>query len=157
MKRVWAVTVTVLIWSSASFASSFRVVEARNDIIQIQDMELAVPEGWTLQQDAEDQGTIILGFANQDEYLTFYVRQNAEIDMHEMFVNGSSIVRDVFEYPRTGYNWKAMQTEKSSAKSTAYVSAFKTEHDGFTYFGYSRAGSAERSLEVVNTFLSNIR
>jgi hypothetical protein len=49
--------------------------------IAVQDMSLNVPAGWRLAQDARDNGTLILGFDNEDRYLSLYVRQNSLDDM----------------------------------------------------------------------------
>lgn len=158
MRRI-AISLALGMWGFGTAQGSSFAVEAaeRSRVIQIQDMQLALPGGWTLQQDAEDQGTIILGFASGDEYLTFYVRAEADLDMHATFANGSRIERDVFDYPRSSFAWKVMQTSKPSRSATNYMSAFKTDFLGFTYYGYSRAMTAERSLEIINSFLTNIR
>ena len=158
MKTIcYAVLAGMLCLSGVATAAPFSSGSDNAQVIQIQDMELAVPPGWTLEQDAEDQGTIILGFANGDDYLTFFVKREFDLDMHAMFANSANIIRDVFDYPRTSFNWKAMQTSKASRRSTAYVASFKTDYDGFTYYGYSRSANSSRSMEIINSFLSSIR
>jgi len=156
MHLLWKLVVLSVTLTTSPLTA--RTVNAGEEI-QLQDMTLVVPDGWHLSQDAKDASTIILGFKNGSEYITVYVKQGIGMNMRSVFVNGSTVIRDVFDYPRSGYNWRAMQTSKSapSALAPTFVSAFMTEHAGFTYYGYSRASDASRSFDIVNTFLTHIR
>lgn len=127
------------------------------DNIAIQDMVLTVPEGWSLKQDAKDDGTIILGFANGAEYLTIYVKQATGLDMRQVFVNGSTVVRDVRNMPRNRFTWKVLETSKATASRTNYVASFLTELNGFSYYGFSRSADGTRSMDNVSTFLTELR
>jgi hypothetical protein len=128
------------------------------DVIGIQDMNLTVPDGWSLRQDAKDEGTIILGFEKGTEYLTIFVKQQV-IDMRSVFVNGSQIVRDIRSMPRNSFDWKVLETTKSLSNPlrTSYVASFLAEHNGYSYYGYSKAASNQVAMDNVNSFLQNLR
>jgi len=127
------------------------------DNIAIQDMVLTVPEGWSLKQDAKDGGTIILGFANGAEYLNIYVKQTTGLDMRQVFVNGSTVLRDVRNLPRNRFTWKVLETSKAAASRTNYVASFLTELNGYSYYGFSRSADGTRSMDNVSTFLTELR
>lgn len=144
--------------SASVFAGPAHAVTANaGDTIQIQEMMLTVPDGWSLRQDAKDQGTIILGFENGAKYLTIYVRQATGLDMRTIFVNGSTIVRDVRAVPRDRYTWNVLETTKAVTERTNYVASFLTEHNGYSYYGYARGASSADALESVTTFLNSLR
>lgn len=130
---------------------------AGGDNIAVQDMVLTVPEGWSLKQDAKDDGTIILGFAKGSEYLTLYVKRATSLDMRQIFVNGSTVVRDVRNLPRNRFTWKVLETSKTAANRTNHVASFLTELNGYSYYGFSRSADGTRSMENVSTFLTELR
>lgn len=126
------------------------------DVIGVQDMNLTIPDGWSLRQDAKDEGTIILGFEKGTSYLTLFVKQQP-IDMRTVFVNGSQIVRDIRSQPRNSFDWKVLETSKTSSRATQYVASFLTTHNGNSYYGYSRGASSQAAMDNVNLFLQNLR
>lgn len=130
---------------------------AAGDVIQVQDMQLTVPAGWSLRQDAKDDGTIILGFERGAEYLTLYVKGVTGLDMRAIFNNGSTVVRDVRQMPRNSYNWKVLETSKSTTGRTAYVASFLTEHNGASYYGYARGASSQAAIDAATAFLTELR
>lgn len=127
------------------------------DTIQVQDMVLTLPDGWSLRQDAKDEGTIILGFENGTKYLTLYVKHQTGLDMHQIFVNGSRIVRDVYAVPRNRYNWNVLETSKAVTERTNFIASFLTEVNGYSYYGYGRGASSADALETVTSFLNSLR
>ena len=137
-------------------AATARTAEG-GDVIQLQDMQLTVPDGWSLRQDAKDDGSIILGFEKGAEYLTIYVKGQTGLDMRSIFVNGSTVVRDVRTLPRNSYNWKVLETSKSTSGRTAYVASFLVEHNGASYYGYARAANSTAAMDVANAFLAELR
>lgn len=147
-------------WCMSLLFSSYAVAtEATSgDVIAVQDLHLTVPDGWRLRQDARDDGRIILGFEKGTEYVTIFVSQD-QVDMHAMFANGSTIVRDVRTVPRQGLNWQMLETSKtySSPTKTAYVASFAAEHQGYSYYGYSRGTSSTNALDDATQFLQNLR
>lgn len=128
------------------------------DQIQIQDMTLTVPDGWRLRQDAKDEGTVILGFEKGSEYVTLFVSQRS-VDMRAMFVNGSTVVRDIRSAPRNSFEWRVLETSKTLANParTTYVASFLTTLNGNSYYGYGRAASSQNAIDCVNQFLNNLR
>jgi hypothetical protein len=127
------------------------------DTIQLQDMVLTVPDGWALRQDAKDAGTIILGFENAAKYVTVYVKQQTGLDMRTLFVNGSTVVRDIRQVPRNRFNWKVLETSKANGTATAYVASFLSEHEGHSYYGYARGATSQEALDAVTLFLTELR
>ncbi len=129
------------------------------ETIAVQDMQLTVPDGWRLSQDAKDQGTIVLGFKNGTEDLTLYVKGQTGMDMRSVFVNGSEVVSDVRNVARNRFTWKVLETRKSfTPRNTTYsIASFMTELNGATYYGYSRAGTQAKALENVTAFLGELR
>ena len=160
MRRILGIFGIVCVWLSLP-ASSLAVGGTDEEFatIRIQDMTLTVPAGWSLQQNAKDEGTIILGFAKDQEYLTIYVKQQTGLDMKRIFNNGTTVVRDIYQIDRNTYRWKGLDTAKQSlnVEASMYVTSFMTEHQGFSYYGYARTGSQARSGAIVNEFLTALR
>lgn len=149
------------LWSAALGLALPAAAEARTavqgDTIRLQEMVLTVPEGWSLRQDAKDDGMIILGFEKGAEYVTLFVKQETGLDMRALFVNGSRIVRDVRDVSRNEHAWKVIETSKQTSGRTTYVAAFLTEKNGHSYYGYGRGNSSATALEAVTSFLQELR
>jgi hypothetical protein len=128
------------------------------DTIAIQDLTLTVPTGWTLKQDAKDEGTIILGFAKGTQSITIFVKQATDIDMKAMFAtNGATVVRDVRTVPYNGHTWNVLETSKRLGSRTNYVASFLGQHEGHSYYGYSRGDASPAALQAVEAFLGELR
>ena len=147
------------VWLLATVAPNVLATEVSGgDTVRIQDLTLTVPQGWQLKQNAKDEGTIILGFANGAEYFTMYVKQTTGLDMKRIFNNGTQIVRDTYNLDRNQYHWKLLDTSKPSFTDDApkFVTSFLGEHQGFSYYGYTRVASQSRSAAIVSEFLGNL-
>jgi hypothetical protein len=151
-KGMSALAFTLLLGGTAHAANA-----TAGDTIQVQDMTLTVPDGWSLRQDAKDDGTIILGFENGAKYLTLYVKHQTGLDMHQIFVNGSQIVHDVHAVPRNRYTWNVLETSKSLTERTNFIASFLTEVDGYSYYGYTRGTSSVDAMASVTSFLNSLR
>lgn len=150
----WICTIAcVLLISPSAFSAS----ATGGDTIQIQDMTLTIPPDWTLTQDAKDDGTILLGFANGPRYITLYVKHLTGINMRQMFVNGSQVVRDIRPESYNQRPWNILETSRAVSGSTTYVAAFLTELNGYSYYGYSRGSSSADAIGITSTFLTALK
>jgi hypothetical protein len=158
MKALLSVFGVLLSFSLVQAPEAMAREAVAGDQIQVQDMTLTVPDGWRLRQDARDEGTIILGFEKGSEYVTLFVSQNA-VDMRAMFVNGSTVVRDIRSAPRNTFDWRVLETSKtlSNPSRTTYVASFLATLNGNSYYGYGRGASSQTAMDNVNHFLNNLR
>lgn len=123
----------------------------------IKDIRFVLPDQWKINQDALNEGTIILGIIpgnmpNSDAYVTFYARDIIGLDMKTIFVNGSTIDQDLKEETIGSYAWKTIVTVKDSI----FVAGFLMEFKGKTYFGYVSSSSKQSSVDVMKQFLNGL-
>lgn len=80
----------------------------------IKDMALEVPAGWVLHQKAFNNDVYIYGFANGAEFITIYAKKGTGIvDMKKVFVNGSTIEKDIVDVQLGAFVWKILETSKT--------------------------------------------
>lgn len=126
--------------------------------VVVQDLVLEVPSGWNQIQDAFSDNTILMGFTNQQEQLNLYVKWVNNFDSKAMFVNGSQVLQEA-NYNDGPIKWQLIHTSKQSAMDRApvYVTGFKAKFAGYTYYGYSKSTTKEKSEANVKQFLTAIK
>lgn len=135
--------------------------------LAIKELRLSLPQGWKMDQDALAGDTLLFGFANGSEYLTLYAKAKTGIEMKSIFVNGSTVVSDLRTEAKGRLQWKRLETSKAapttvtgvgtgSIKGMQYLSSFMAEHNGVTYYGYSRSADSAKAKANVEAFLSNL-
>ncbi len=140
----------LLSWSASAKTHASQIV--------IQELELHIPEEWTLQQDAIDAATMIFTFNHGGQRLNIYAKKGTNLSMQETFVNGSTVLAEERVENFSGLNWQILETKMSRRdKAVVHVAAFKTELNGFTYFGYSRSSTQSQALDSTRLFLESMK
>lgn len=137
-------------------ASNLFGKHASGDQIQVQDVKLIIPNGWTLHQNARDQGNIILGFKNNENYLRLYVAPRTEVAREELFLNHGAqlLYRDSSD--KFSLGWERIHTSHVLQNRESFTSGFLLELNGYTYYGYSTSQSLSQADANVSSFLSQM-
>ena len=125
------------------------------DQVKLQDMAFTIPEGWKVQQDAAARGTLILGLTKGNDYMRIYVRQGTGPDMQRTFANGAAITKTVYTQQLGGNTWKRMGTRMAPASNVRYISAFCTEKNGYSYWGYAASITSGGAIPAAQALLSS--
>ena len=106
--------------------------------VQIGDLKIEAPGGWSLHQQASANGVIFAGFTNGSGYVRFYYKKGVQnLDIRQIFPGASRTAGSGFESAGK-LNWEQMQGGSGQAR----ISAFKTSLNGSTYYGFARGDSA---------------
>jgi len=127
--------------------------------LPIEQMTLNVPDGWKKNQEALNDGTIIMGFSKGDDYVTLYVKKQIGLDFNGIFLNGNKVTHGAMAETHGGMDWKVVQTSMQNANDssvTTYVKAFLTEFNGRSYYGYARSTSSDSSTADADAFLKGL-
>jgi hypothetical protein len=130
--------------------------------VRISELTLTLPAGWSVAQQAVNEGIGIVGLANAEKYVTIYAKPGIGLSMNSLFVNGAQ-VRGAERTQRVGaYDWRLIDTTKTVPNrvpmaGTYYVTGFLLEKNGQSYYGYSRATSAAAAAAQVEEILNSLQ
>ncbi len=127
--------------------------------IQFEDVLIEVPEGWRTEQTARSQDVLLAGFSGAGVYVTLYAREQLNLNMHDIFVNGSTLTRDIHRRTIGDLSWHMLQTTKAATSETpvVFITAFKTELNNKSYYGFARGSSAVMADTAAITLLENLQ
>jgi hypothetical protein len=117
--------------------------------VVVQDLAFTIPSGWTLHQDAVDNGSVILGFARGADYFRIYLKKSAGA-----FSLGSVVAGGTARSEKIGArDWQRLDAQTGQVA----VAAFSLELQGHVYWGFGRAASAATAAEAVTSFLTSVK
>lgn len=129
--------------------------------VSLDQIVVAVPDGWTMNQQARSNDTVFATFAREGQTVNLYAKAATKLDMASIFANGAEITKPEAAETHGGLTWNLMQTTKTSrlraGTKTFHVTAFLTELNGRSYYGYARAESADASREAASAFLDAMK
>ncbi len=134
-------------------ANAEGTLEVNGTSILLQDMKLTIPEGWTLHQDADQDGILILAFAHDEKYFRIYVKKGDLPEMRATFANGSKIIKDERVEHIGSLDWRRIDT----AMDGVSISAFAATYKGHVYYGLGRASSQQPAENTVREFLALLK
>jgi len=103
-----------------------------------------------------------VGFANGENYVTFYVQPRLGVDMKAIFVNGATVVSEKTQTINE-IKWNLLDTSyrtrlgRRLGSATYYVSAFSTEYMNSTYYGYIHSQDTTSGDQVIASFLQGTK
>lgn len=112
--------------------------------IQLQEMRVSIPTGWNVTQEARDQETLFVSLEKGSSLISLYARPESLGEMQNWLSAENEVLSDALPncLPKTDFKWnflRALKRAKNPTEKTYYVTAFKTELSGVTYFGYHRS------------------
>jgi len=151
MPRMSLIGWAALCWLAVSAPS-------RAENVALQDIILEVPQGWTVHQEAADNGTLLIGFANGRDYARFYVKRSGDLDFKGLFGPGVQIVKA--ETLEAGpFDWDTIEATRPATGDVkaAHTFAFRADFRGHVYYGYSAGSSVAAARATAERFLSGIK
>jgi len=131
-----------------------RATDAQS-FVALQDLRVQVPSGWALHQNALSNGTVILGFHQNEDFVNLYVSAGA-VDAKGMFGHESQLIHEANE-AMGPLNWKTILTSRTlPTREVAFVKGFWSTMNGHAYFGYAKAGSKEAAIKNAEAFLAGM-
>ncbi len=102
------------VWTSFVFGGNASPIASKTlASIPIKEMNLEQPGGWTIHQKAFNSDVYIFGFAKEGEFVTIFAKKGTGMDMKKLFVNGSTIEKDVADVRLGSRVWKILETSKT--------------------------------------------
>lgn len=124
--------------------------------VTLQDVRFQIPAGWSMHQDALSQGTVVMGFHRNEDYVNLYVTSDASADIKGMFGHDAKILSENTEAIGP-LSWKTLVTSRAlSARDTNFVKGFWATFHGNTYYGYAKATSESEATRIVSEFLNGM-
>lgn len=136
-------------------------MQAFGKTFPMQEIEIAVPDGWKLAQEGRGNDVLFAAFANGDQSINFYVKNALKLDMKSIFANGAEVRREAAPERHGPFQWNIMQTTKTTrlrdgSVPTYYVTSFLVEYHGVSYYGFSRGTDSSGPSHVVAQFLNGV-
>jgi len=116
---------------------------------------LTVPDGFTVVQEAEDAGTKFVLMQKSNDVIAVYA-QKGNVDAMKV-VAGSSTVTGNANEDHGPFRWKMFDAKYSNKGKTAQLKGFSAQHGNTTFYGYSRASSADAAGSNVIPVLESMR
>jgi len=124
--------------------------------VTLQDVRFQIPAGWSMHQDAMSEGTIVMGFHRNEDFVNLYVTANAHADIKGMFGHEAKILSENTEAIGP-LSWTTLETSRTlSTRETNFVKGFWANLHGHTYYGYAKAGTQEAATKIAADFLGGM-
>lgn len=130
--------------------------------VKIGEMNSLLPQNWVATQQFQHGSTQVVLLSKGDESVFLYVVPETPLDMKAVFANGTTVTQNVTQELIGALKWDVLVTKKSTPASpqvpaaAVFVKAFKTNHHGFTYYGYGKSKVEENAKSNVEEILKSL-
>ncbi len=116
---------------------------------------LTVPDGFTLVQEAQDEGTKFVVLQKNNDVIALYAR-SGDVDAVKMLASGSTVTGNTTK-DYGPFSWKMFDAKFNANGKSANVKGFSAKHGNVTFYGYSRASSVDAAQSNVVPVLDSMR